>query len=585
MRILHDALRPPEGCELDCAVGTTFTLDLVSLLSIPLAVGRFASCDSGPAESDPLELLASLERSAGKVTVFHQAGLVRVPDRHRELLALVQGCLAGVALSHGALFHPKVWVARYAGEGSARHHRVIVLSRNLTPDRCWDTLVVLEGKRKRSKVVDSEPLGDLLRWLARRPGLPSDRGAVVEDLARSVVRDRFDPPAPFDSVRFRPLGISRHKSDPIASARRDRVLVVSPYVGEEELRRLSAGTSRSVLVTRPEELASILQPASSMFTSILQLDDGLEPEPDEEAGSWTGLFGLHAKLYCADQGWNATVWTGSSNATRAGFSSNVEFMVELEGKKSVCGINALLGGDAPGTFSSMLRPIDEVPDRAPDDELERRLDALAAIVAELPIEAVAEEAAARWRLELHLTEPASLPEGVSVRTVPLTSTAAPRPLDLDRSPVAAFDELADHEVSGLFIVELSLDDPRVTRAFVARWPLRGDIPDTVRALLRRLVTDREKLVAFLRLLLGAADGSAPPIATGAGTGAADGWGAGLGSGDPPFELLVRAVASQPERLDAIARWIPELAAAAGGDAGAELLSIWEPIWEARQEQR
>jgi len=322
-----------------------------------------------------------------------------------------------------------------------------------------------------------------------------------------------------------------------------------------------------------------------MFDSMLQLDDGLEPEPEEAAESRTGLFGLHAKLYCADQGWTATVWTGSSNATRAGFSSNVEFMVELEGKKSVCGIDALLGGDEPGTFSSMLRPVDEAADRAPDDELERRLDGLAAIVADLPIEAVADDADARWRLELHLTEPASLPEGVSVRTAPLTSTAAPRALDLDRSPIAAFDGLSEHEVSGLFIVELSLDEPRATRAFVARWPLRGEIPDTVRALLRRLVTDREKLVAFLRLLLGAGDGSAPPVTTGAGNGAGDRWKAFLGGGDPPFELLVRALASQPERLDAIARWIPELAAAAGGDAEVELLAIWEPIWEARQEQR
>ena len=238
MRVLHDALRPPDGYELDCAVGTTFTLDLTSLLSIPLAVGRFANGDGGPIETDPLELLASLERSADKVTVFHQAGLVRVPERHRELLALVQGCLASVALSHGALFHPKVWVARYARDRSARHHRVIVLSRNLTPDRCWDTLVVLEGNGTRSKVADSEPLGDFLRWLARQPGLHSDRRAVVDDLARSVARDRFRPPAPFDSVRFRPLGISRHRSDPIASARRDRVLVVSPYIGEDELRRL-----------------------------------------------------------------------------------------------------------------------------------------------------------------------------------------------------------------------------------------------------------------------------------------------------------------------------------------------------------
>ena len=36
-RLLHDTLRPPEGYGFDCAVGTTFTLDLLALLSVPLA--------------------------------------------------------------------------------------------------------------------------------------------------------------------------------------------------------------------------------------------------------------------------------------------------------------------------------------------------------------------------------------------------------------------------------------------------------------------------------------------------------------------------------------------------------------------
>jgi hypothetical protein len=47
---------------------------------------------------------------------------------------------------------------------------------------------------------------------------------------------------------------------------------------------------------------------------------------------------------------------------------------------------------------------------------------------------------------------------------------------------------------------------------------------------------------------------------------------------------VRAVATHPERLDSLARWIPELAAAAGGQTETELLSIWQPIWEARMER-
>lgn len=585
MRILHDALRPPDGYELEIAVGTTFTLDLVSLLSIPLAVANLPDRDGGPVQADPLELLASLERSIDRITIFHQAGVIRVPERHRELLTLVESSLASVNLSRGRLFHPKVWIARYSKTGGSIRHRVVVLSRNLTPDRGWDTVVVLEGDQGGSASADSKPVGDFVRWLAARPDLPRERRSRIDDLSGSVARARFKPPQPFATVRFQPLGIPRYTTSPVFTARRVRILVVAPFIGSDELRRLSSGTSGSILVTRPEELARLGESGPGPFASVLQLDEGLESEPSEDDDAANALVGLHAKLYCADQGKRATVWTGSSNATTAGFGSNVEFMVEMEGTKGSCGVDAILGGEAPGTFSSMLRPIDEVPEKVEDDDAERRLDAIAALVAGLPIEVTAENDDPGWRLVLRLTEPASVPEGVDVRVTPLAASIRPQPLELDHSPVAEFAGLEPYEVSGLFVVELAVSDPRAERAFVARWPLIGDAPDRMRALLGRLVTDRERLVAFLRLLLGTGSGPGFPPSPGktSGDGTAQ-WG-GAGTGTPLFELLLKTLASQPERLDSIARWISELAAAAGGDAETELLAIWEPIWLARMEQQ
>lgn len=35
--LLADALRPPEGYQFDCAISTTFTLDLLTLLTMPVA--------------------------------------------------------------------------------------------------------------------------------------------------------------------------------------------------------------------------------------------------------------------------------------------------------------------------------------------------------------------------------------------------------------------------------------------------------------------------------------------------------------------------------------------------------------------
>lgn len=582
MRVLHEALRPPDGYELDCAIGTTFTLDLVSLLSVPLAVGRFAGGEDGPDECDPLELLASIERSADRITVFHQAGAIRVPEHHRELLTLVESSLVGVSLRRGALFHPKVWIARYVNASGPVRHRAIVLSRNLTRDRSWDTMVVVEGEKVRSAPPNSGPMGDFLDWLARRPGMASQRQATVRSLARSVTRARFIAPAPFKTVTFRPLGIPAHRKHPITTARRDRLLVVSPFIGDDQLSLLSSGTAESVLVTRAEELGRLAKPVPAAFSATLQLDDALEPEPDDSPSSTTPLVGLHAKLYCADQGWDATVWTGSANGTSAAFGLNVEVLVEMTGKKSVCGVSAFVDDDSPGTFGSMLRPVEGAPPKPPDEDMERKLDGLASEVAALPLEVEAHEDEDTWRLVLRAQKGASLPDELEVHLSPLASAASPRPLDLTHSPVAEFDRIAPHEVSGLFVVELRVRAPRATRAFVARWPLVGEVPDRVRALLARLVTDRERLVAFLRLLLGNVS-DAPELTPLTSTGGKGEEWRVLADATPVFELLVKTLAASPERLDAIAHWIPQLAAAAGGEVESELLAIWNPVWEARQE--
>lgn len=584
MRVLHEALRPPEGFALDYAVGTTFTIDLVSLLSIPLAVGNFTDSDGGPSESNPLELLASLERSADRIVVFHQAGEIRLPGRHRELLTLVEHSLCAVKLQPGRLFHPKVWVLRYREPRGSLYHRVAVLSRNLTSDQSRDTVLVLEGEMSRSVVQESRPLCDLLAWLSKRPALTGERKAAVSDVAKTLTRVRFRPPVAFKSVTFRPLGIPHYAAHPVASNRRDRVLVVSPFVGDSELQRLSTGASENILVTRAEELARLADPKATGFSRIFQLDDGLEPEPsDEETADPAILSGFHAKLYVADQGWNATVWTGSPNATTAGFGANVELLVELGGKKGVCGVKAILGEEEPEGFFSMLDEVylDHLPDPAQDDKVERRLDELAGLVAALPIEALCERSGSGWRLDLFL-DGASLPDGVSVHVAPLASTVAERPLDPSRSPVVSFDGLANHEVSGLFAVQIQLDAPRAARRFVALWALTSeDQPDRVQALLARLVTDREKLIAFLRLMLGGGGLHESLGPGGVENGSRNGWGFALASGLPPFELLVRALADNPERLDSLARWITDLAAAADDQTANDLLAIWQPIWEAR----
>src|SRR5689334_3535439 len=69
--LLLESLRPPEGFELDHAVGTTFTLDLTALIAAPLAFTFFSldTADGGPTD-DPVAILKATREYADRITVF-----------------------------------------------------------------------------------------------------------------------------------------------------------------------------------------------------------------------------------------------------------------------------------------------------------------------------------------------------------------------------------------------------------------------------------------------------------------------------------------------------------------------------------
>src|SRR5262249_54628529 len=159
----------------------------------------------------------------------------------------------------------------------------------------------------------------------------------------------------------------------------DRMLVISPFVAVETLGRLTASGSKHVLVSRAEELACVPAPALARFDEVHVLNEGAEVEAEDGEGApattaETAARGLHAKLYIADAGWNAHVWTGSANATYAAFHENVELLVQLTGKKSKKGIEVTLGqlGGSPSLRSLLVafRPGDPVN----EDPVEEALD-------------------------------------------------------------------------------------------------------------------------------------------------------------------------------------------------------------------
>lgn len=621
-RHLMEVLRPPPGYELDRAIGTTYSLDLLALLTAPLAFTIFDwEEDDGSPTADPLALFESLRRYADRIAIFCQAGQISVPATRQLLLGYLEGSVFQVTtLKKNGVFHPKVWALRFISAEGPVLYRLLVLSRNLTFDRSWDTVLALEGELsgRRNAYAINHPLGDFFEAL---PGLavhdlPDRVGESVNLVQHELRRVWFEPPEGFASLAFWPLGLSRSRQWPFHDVR--RMLVVSPFVKDSLLKRLP-GKDGGVLVSRPEALDELESATIKGFgqTFVLRQEAESEDElPAEEEGQPAGdpsrtgkhlseddedrtLTGLHAKLFVADDGWDARIWTGSANATNAAFSRNVEFLVELEGKKSVCGIEKVLSqpGDTTG-FADLLQkyePSSEQPISDPEgkkrenraDEVRRSL-AASRIVARV---SSASDEADLYTLSLTLGESTWSPSGgISVRCWPVTLTS-------DRAVTAngAGSEVVRFSLSlealtTFFAFEVTIygEDRNLSRRFVLSVPLEGAPEGRHDSIVRSLLSDRDQVMRLILFLL--AEGDPDQQQTSLTVGRLLGGGSDNGSsglpGIPLFEELVRALWSNPKALDRIEEMLATLRKTDEGTRliPEELDRIWDPLMKARRER-
>ncbi len=258
-RLLMESLQPPDGFRLDWAVGTTYTLDLLSLLTAPVA---FAFSDwqdrDGRPTCDPLALLKAVRQYASQVCLFCQAGKIHVPKSYQPLFAsLEESIVEANAPQRGGSFHPKMWFLRFVDvEDDSVQYRVLCVSRNMTPDRSWDTLLCLEGPlRDRTNAYGrNHPLGKFVEALPRMSVRPL--AAVwkkrIKRLAHDIRRVEFEVPEPFEEIAFWPLGLESQDPWPFPE-RMDRVFVVSPFVDDGLVEDLSGWDVPMQLLVPPGE--------------------------------------------------------------------------------------------------------------------------------------------------------------------------------------------------------------------------------------------------------------------------------------------------------------------------------------------
>ena len=123
-----DALTPPPRHVFDQAIGTTYSLDPTTLLTIPVYLGLAARRKG--ADTDPVGLYGALRRVARRTTVYSQRGRMHAPRSEHVLFITAR------ILDHapGHRKSSKVAGSRNATEGPRRDgngHR-LGLCRNQT---------------------------------------------------------------------------------------------------------------------------------------------------------------------------------------------------------------------------------------------------------------------------------------------------------------------------------------------------------------------------------------------------------------------------------------------------------------------
>lgn len=105
-------LIPPSGYRLAKAIAATYTLDLNTLLSIPVAL-FFSQTLEGNFETERVQLLEAIRRPE-VLRIYHQRGKIHVPKKHNRLYGLLEPCVVGILPENAyTSFHPKVWVLHF----------------------------------------------------------------------------------------------------------------------------------------------------------------------------------------------------------------------------------------------------------------------------------------------------------------------------------------------------------------------------------------------------------------------------------------------------------------------------------------
>lgn len=383
-----EMLMPPYGYETTFAVGTTYSLDLDTLIGVSIALGLSESIDN-ELKDNPIYLLEALQKTAEKVLIFCEGGQIKVPSNSNALHILLEKMVVEVVMKNKKSFHPKFWLVKYENEDGEALYRCLVLSRNLTFDRSWDVAVGIEGKYKNGN-GKTKPLHDFLQSLTKlvkRNDIDKNKRKELLNLAEEILNVNFElKKKEFTDFSFHPVGIENYSIEDTGFFNNyHELFIITPFLSKGIIKKINdialTNPYYNTLITRKYEIAKLKPSSVTNFETYVMKDiiiDGEEAlsEGEQEEDLVKQKQDIHAKLYLKTKYSNSELFIGSLNASNNACYGNVEFLFKLYGKRRYLNVDLLrkdLFGDSDkdNPFETVEIIDDEVPKPSVTDNLEK----------------------------------------------------------------------------------------------------------------------------------------------------------------------------------------------------------------------
>lgn len=517
-----EILTPPDGFNLDFAVGTTYSLDLDALVGASLAMGLSEETDS-VLMNNPVCLLEALRSTGDKVALFCESGQIHLPNKVTELYILLEKMVFSVKTSKRKgiaaypSFHPKFWLIRFKNDVGEALYRIVILSRNLTFDRSWDVSYYLDGYIDSEKNDKNDPVCDFLSYLIKQ--LPANengkqKAKYIRELIKELPNVWFElKDKEFYDYEFIPNGITDAEGEQyqfneslLFADTFHEILIMSPFISSGIIRDFNnrniqspIRNARYMFFTRESSLSRLKQEDVSNFEIYTLKDNVIDGETAISDGAGDiRKQDIHAKIFMVRKYSDSDLYLGSLNASHNAVYGNVEFMICLMAKNRHLNADILANSLFGGDFESADNPFQMVTLAnaiiTEDDDKRNALDTIIKNIARCnPKAYVNAEEAEMFSICVHFDDCDT--KEYKVEISPLLSKKTE-----EFGSEIYFKNLSLTQLSEFYVVTVSDEIYKTERIIII--PTDGIPDEREKAVITNVVNDRDCFYRYIAFLLG-----------------------------------------------------------------------------------